>query len=1566
MPLVAKPVGIVIPWFGRDLLGGAERHAWELATRLARRGYRIEVITTCCRSHQDDWSENHLSAGLTEEPEGFGIRRFPVLRRDRKNFDRVFLKLFSPELGRRRPGVSPVSPEDEAVFAEELIRCPALLEHLRSRADDYAAFLFLPYLYVTTLRGLPLVAEKSILIPCLHDEVYAFLPLVAAVFAQARRVLFLSEGEARLATRIFGFGGWSRSGVAGAGVEVPSLAASDQRVDLGVLGRFVLCLGRQGTGKNTDLVARAYAAYRVGNANTRLNLVLAGPGEAPLPADRTGILNLGTVSETDKHRLLAGCAALFNPSINESYSRVLMEAWQHARPVVVHADCLATATAVQDSGGGWVAGSEGSWLDAFARIDRQPPGELDALGAAGRIYTREYGEWDRAISRYEAAIRDLVGPSKSDPGTAQGTIHQVLPNISYGDAISNEAFWIKRVLLQAGYVSEIYALDIDPRVRSEVQPWQAGKIPATAGLLYHHAIGSAITEEACAHPGPKALIYHNITPHRFFEPYLPYHTRLCLEGREQLPQLARFFPDSVGDSAFNAAELAEVGFRDPGVLPLAVDPDRLNQTPDPDLMRELQDGRTKILFVGRLAPNKRQEDLIIAFAHYRKLDPTAVLHLVGKPAVPDDPYRACLERLVQKLDLSGAVRFTGMIDDAGLAAYFRTARLIWSMSEHEGFCVPLIEAMWFDVPVLAFAAGAVPETLDGAGVLFRSKADPEELARIAYQLVHDPVRRETVLAAQRRRREAFLPAQVEPQLLRLVRRIDHRLADAPSVPAASSPPVTEVREIAVIKLDHVGDLLLASPAFYSLRQRFPEARITAVVAPASADILRRNPYIDRIVPFDPPWHRREVSDPCFVRDEAARNSRSLRELLDGRFDLVVHLYSRYHDASLQIASLLPHRFLLSHQKASSHDHLVTHPVAWPPDQQVCHKHQGLLRSVGADAWSGPVVYYSAEDSARAVAVGQPDRNTVVLAPGASLPLERWASVKFRELARRLRQRGYRVAVVGSAPDRRLIADWDPGLAVHDLCGRLDVIELAAYLSRVGCLVASDSAQIHIGAAVGIPVVYLMRPPEQREFAPVSSISHACTEEYCPDPCHGSDPEDPAAAPVFCRCIQSVTVDQVEAKVLRGLNNWDAGDARRLLAPLGTGPFLQQPAAPVAPSKPRVAFVVQRAGREVNGGSEALCLQRATRMAAHWQVEILTTCALDYVTWANHYPPGTEAVGEVVIRRFPVEQPRDPQSFAQLCDRFHPTLATTSIAEGEAWMKEQGPWCPALFEYLAASHLSYERFIFFTYLYCTSYFGLPLVADRAVLVPTAHDEWPIYFPMWDRWFAKPRAFIFNTIEEKAFTQQRFPALAIDGPVAGIPVTAPTDLDAARFRRRFQLDKPFLLYLGRIDPIKGCLQLCDYFMRLRETESAPRKLVLLGKAVMEIPAHPDIIAPGFVSEQEKWDALAACEFVVMPSLFESLSLVLLEAWAARRAALVNGNSAVLAGQCRRSGGGLAYRDETEFRAAVRLLDDPARRQTMGESGQRFVDGHYRPEIIDEIYLRAGTATVAKNVPPALVEG
>lgn len=380
---------------------------------------------------------------------------------------------------------------------------------------------------------------------------------------------------------------------------------------------------------------------------------------------------------------------------------------------------------------------------------------------------------------------------------------------------------------------------------------------------------------------------------------------------------------------------------------------------------------------------------------------------------------------------------------------------------------------------------------------------------------------------------------------------------------------------------------------------------------------------------------------------------------------------------------------------------------------------------------------------------------------------------------------------------------------------------------------------------------------------------------------------------------------------------------------------------------RVAFVVQRCGLEVNGGAESHCLKVAARMSKFWKTEILTTCALDYLTWQDHYAPGLSEVLGVKLRRFRVFKKRNIDKFNRLSAKIHPRFYKASIAEQEEWMLAQGPWSPDLVKYVEKHEHEYDAFIFFTYLYATTYFTLPLVAQKAYLAPLAHDEWPIYLSMWDAFFEKPRGFVFNTLEEQDFLKSRFPKANIEGPVAGVAVDLPKIHDAEYFRQHYNIHEPFLLYLGRIDPSKGCEELFSYFIKLCNRGSSLKKLVLLGEPKMPIPKYSDIISLGFVDEQTKWDALAACDLLVMPSLYESLSMVLLEAWAIGKPVLVNGGSQVLVGQCRRAQGGLWYSNEDEFILALEKMDERVRHQ-LGLQGKKFVEANYTWSKIENQYL------------------
>jgi glycosyltransferase involved in cell wall biosynthesis len=380
---------------------------------------------------------------------------------------------------------------------------------------------------------------------------------------------------------------------------------------------------------------------------------------------------------------------------------------------------------------------------------------------------------------------------------------------------------------------------------------------------------------------------------------------------------------------------------------------------------------------------------------------------------------------------------------------------------------------------------------------------------------------------------------------------------------------------------------------------------------------------------------------------------------------------------------------------------------------------------------------------------------------------------------------------------------------------------------------------------------------------------------------------------------------------------------------------------------KVAFVVQRCGLEVNGGAEALCLKIAERMSQYWDVEILTTCALDYVTWKNHYSPGITEVSGVKLQRFLVAQQRDTMAFNSLSEKIYPRLKQASLKEQEDWMLAQGPWSPDLRDYIKQHQDDYDAFIFFTYLYATTYFVLPLVAQKAYLAPLAHDEWSIYMGMWDTFFEKPRGFVFNTVEEWNFLKRRFPEVTLEGPVAGVAVEPPVAYSAEHFRQQYNIYDPFLLYVGRVDPSKGCEELFDYFIKLRSQQTSSRKLVLLGKPTMPISSHPDIIALGFVDEQTKWDALAACDLLVMPSPYERLSIVLLEAWAVGKPVLVNGRCEVLVGQCRRAQGGLWYTSKFEFQVAIEKMDELVRNQ-LGLQGKSFVEINYVWSKIENKYL------------------
>ena len=769
-----KPIAIVTPWFGADATGGAEQQAREIATQLAMRKHDLEVITTCNRSFHDDWSVNHFDAGVSFY-EGVKVRRFPVEPRDQTAFDRVNAKLLTLDDNELRPGVNPVSSDEASIFVNQNIKSAALLQHLRSERDAYHAFIFLPYMFAPSVLGVPVVSDRAWLQPCLHDEPAAYLPQIAEMFRAARGLLFNSRGEMELALGLFGPGIFSRSQVVGEGLAAaPNRAAKTSTLPAEIRKKpYVLYLGRRDQTKNTDRLVRAFQQFHSIHPESDLQLVLAGPGAEDFA--QPGVIDLGFVPDEVKQCLLKHCLALAQPSRHESFSRVIMEAWKAGRPVLAQRDCLPTATAVTESGGGWLAGTENEWAQLLGRIDSMSASELSIYGRRGRAFAALVADWKKVIPRYENLL-NLTPRSRTSktneysPRRAAKSIraiHQLLPDIVYGDAISNQACAIRNRLRGAGFESEIFVKRREARMEADALLWDESQPSPDDALLYHHSIGSELTSFAMNHSGPKCLIYHNITPASYFAPYRPGFAWMLEAGRSHLPRLAHAFSVSVGDSAYNAAELSAFGFRRPGVLPIIIDPDRWNIAPDAALLERLQDGKTNFLYVGRLAPNKQQDLLVEMFADYCRLDSQARLIIAGE-AHASDPFSLRVQQQVQARGLSANVEITGLIDEAALLACYRAAHLYCSFSAHEGFGAPLVEAMWFDVPVLALRASAVPETLDDAGVLFDPDETPTEIAGRAYELIHDYRLRAAVIAAQRARRLEFRSEVIANQLRQIV------------------------------------------------------------------------------------------------------------------------------------------------------------------------------------------------------------------------------------------------------------------------------------------------------------------------------------------------------------------------------------------------------------------------------------------------------------------------------------------------------------------------------------------------------------------------------------------------------------------------------------------------------------------------------------------------------------------------------------------------------------------------------------------------------------------------------
>lgn len=385
-------------------------------------------------------------------------------------------------------------------------------------------------------------------------------------------------------------------------------------------------------------------------------------------------------------------------------------------------------------------------------------------------------------------------------------------------------------------------------------------------------------------------------------------------------------------------------------------------------------------------------------------------------------------------------------------------------------------------------------------------------------------------------------------------------------------------------------------------------------------------------------------------------------------------------------------------------------------------------------------------------------------------------------------------------------------------------------------------------------------------------------------------------------------------------------------------------------KEKIAFVCQRYGIEVNGGAELYCRQIAEKLSKEYDVTVYTTCAIDYLSWANHYPAGESFLNGVKVKRFPVVMRR----FLKIFGVFNRVLALRKKHfewEEKMWVSLQGPMCPTLLGSLKAEQDQYHAIFFMTYLYYTTVMGILNCPEKAILIPTVHDEAPVYLKIYDKVFGLAKGIVWNTEEERTFAFTRFPFIqSTPSVLSGIGIDCNSSDPHVLLPNHLEKEM-YLLYVGRIDENKGCNEMLQFFRQYKNSHrESSLKLVLIGKSVIDIPETDDIIHLGYVSDQIKYLAMQHALGLVLHSRYESLSMVVLESMALGRPVIVTAQSAVLKGHCDKSGAGFAFDDYSSYEIAVdQLCKDPILCQKIGQNGIAYINENYRWHVVLDKYKK-----------------
>lgn len=394
-----KKIGFVIPWYSEKIPGGAEMELRGLTTHLHESGVEVEILATCVKEFASDWNFDYFDAG-EDSIHGFTIRRFKVRKRDVKAFDAVNFKLMNGQK---------IIDEEEKIYINEMVNSPDLCKYIEEHKDEYSIFVFIPYMFGTTYNGLKICPEKSVLIPCFHDEPYIYMNIFKPVFEKIAGIVYNAKPEYELANKVFDLSA-AKQKVLGIGLDTDLTSNGNSfREKFGINSPFILYAGRKDSGKNVDTLVKYFYEYKK-RTESDLKLVLIGGGKIELPhelLEKKEIIDLGFVDIQDKYNAQAAAELLCQPSKNESFSLVIMESWLCGRPVLVHNDCAVTKNFVQESNGGLYF-SDYFEFEGCVNFILNNKEISEEMGQNGIKYVRKNFAWDVIIDKYMNFFREVA------------------------------------------------------------------------------------------------------------------------------------------------------------------------------------------------------------------------------------------------------------------------------------------------------------------------------------------------------------------------------------------------------------------------------------------------------------------------------------------------------------------------------------------------------------------------------------------------------------------------------------------------------------------------------------------------------------------------------------------------------------------------------------------------------------------------------------------------------------------------------------------------------------------------------------------------------------------------------------------------------------------------------------------------------------------------------------------------------------------------------------------------------------------------------------------------------